>query len=171
MIGRSLVFAAAWALVAASAPAGAAVARVGEAAPDFSVTTVTGQPMNLVGLRGQVVVVNRWATWCIPCRQEFLLFDRYAALRAKHGFTILAIESGGAGASGAMTKIAKQVHFPVVLEHKAKASKYPVIDGGVPTNYVIDRAGVVRYAKAGAFELEELEAVVRPLLSESAPAD
>jgi cytochrome c biogenesis protein CcmG, thiol:disulfide interchange protein DsbE len=169
MVGRGFAFVAAWALAAGS-PAAAAVAKVGAAAPDFSVTTITGQPIDLASLRGQVVVVNRWATWCIPCLREFLLFDRYAALRAAHGFTIVAIESSGAGASGAMTKVARQVHFPVVLERKAKAPRYPLINGGVPTNYVIDRTGVVRYAKAGAFTLEELEGIVRPLLSEPVPA-
>jgi cytochrome c biogenesis protein CcmG, thiol:disulfide interchange protein DsbE len=56
-----------------------------------------------------------------------------------------------------------------VLEGKARAGAYPLIKGSVPTNYVIDRAGVVRYAKEGAFELEELEEVVLPLLREPAP--
>ena len=48
---------------------------------------------------------------------------------------------------------------------------YPIIDNGVPTNYVIDRAGVVRYAKAGAFDIDELEKVIVPLLKEEAPDD
>jgi len=70
-----------------------------------------------------------------------------------------------------MRDLAKLVHFPVALDDQAHANAYPIIDNGVPTNYVIDRAGVVRYAKAGAFEIDELEKVIVPLLREEAPAD
>ena len=56
-------------------------------------------------------------------------------------------------------------------DDRARANAYPIIDNGVPTNYVIDRAGVVRYAKTGAFEVDELDALVRPLLNEPVPPD
>jgi predicted transcriptional regulator len=91
--------------------------------------------------------------------------------RAKYGFTVIAIETGGAEGGSAMRKLAEVVHFPVVLDDQAHAEAYPIIDNGVPTNYVIDRAGVVRYAKSGAFQLDELEKVVVPLLKEDAPDD
>jgi cytochrome c biogenesis protein CcmG, thiol:disulfide interchange protein DsbE len=156
--------------VAGGAVAGEKKGAINVPAPDFRVTTVTGQKIDLASLHGQVVVVNRWATWCVPCREEFVMFDRYSALRAPHGFTIIAIESGGHRGSSGMTKIARMVSFPVVLENQARgATRYPVLTG-VPTNYVIDRAGVVRYAKAGAFDLKELDRVVLPLLNEPVPA-
>ncbi|WP_162875585.1 TlpA family protein disulfide reductase [Sphingomonas crusticola] len=107
----------------------------------------------------------------MPCRAEFILFEQYTPLRAKYGFTVIAIETGGAEANKAMREVANMVHFPVVLGDRAHADAYPIIDNGVPTNYVIDRAGVVRYAKAGAFELDELEKVIVPLLNQPAPAD
>jgi cytochrome c biogenesis protein CcmG, thiol:disulfide interchange protein DsbE len=157
------------ALVAGNACA--ATAKVGTPAPQFRVKSVTKQTLDLQQLRGQVVVVNRWATWCVPCRAEFALFEAYAKLRSKNGLTIIAIETGGAGNSGPMRALAESVHFPVVLETGARASGYPILKRAVPTNYVIDRAGVVRYAKEGAFELQELDAVVRPLLNEPAPVD
>lgn len=158
--------------LALSASAGhAARAKLDQPAPPFRVTTVTKDKIDLTTLRGKVVVVNRWATWCVPCRSEFLLFEKYTTLRAKYGFTVVAIETGGAGTSGAMTKLAEMVHFPVALDDYARADAYPTIGDAVPTNYVIDRAGVVRYAKAGAFDLDELDAVVRPLLNEPAPPD
>lgn len=162
---------AAVALTLSIAPAHAIRAKLNAPAPPFKVTTVTREKIDLASLRGKVVVVNRWATWCVPCRKEFLLFDAYATLRAKYGFTVIAIETGGAQSSGPMRDLAKVVHFPVVLESSARADAYPIIDNGVPTNYVIDRAGMVRYAKAGAFEIDELDALIRPLLNEPAPPD
>jgi peroxiredoxin len=157
------------ALVLTAPAAGASKAKVDQPAPSFRVTTLTRQKIDLASLHGQVVVVNRWATWCVPCREEFLLFEKYMPFRAKYGFTVIAIETGGADGSSAMRKLAQLVHFPVVLGDSARADAYPIIDNGVPTNYVIDRAGVVRYAKAGAFTLDELEHVVVPLLNEHPP--
>ena len=155
----------------AASPAGAVRAKVDQPAPSFRVTTLTKQKLDLASLRGEVVVVNRWATWCVPCREEFLLFEKYMPFRAKYGFTVVAIESGGEASGSAMRKLAGLVHFPVALDDQARADAYPIIDNGVPTNYVIDRAGMVRYAKAGAFTLDELERIVVPLLKEPAPAD
>lgn len=147
----------------------AAKAKIDQPAPDFRVTTLTKEKIDLASLRGKVVIVNRWATWCLPCREEFQLFENYMPFRAKYGFTVIAIETGGAAGSSAMRKLAAMVHFPVVLDDYAHAAAYPIIDGGVPTNYVIDRAGVVRYAKAEAFTLDELENVVLPLLKQPPP--
>jgi cytochrome c biogenesis protein CcmG, thiol:disulfide interchange protein DsbE len=153
------------------ATADAATAKVDQPAPPFRVTTLTKQKLDLAALRGQVVVVNRWATWCVPCRAEFKLFNAYTGLRSKYGFTVVAIETGGADASGPMRDLARIVTFPVALDGQAHADAYPILNNAVPTNYVIDRAGIVRYAKAGAFEVDELDAVVRPLLMEPPPAD
>jgi peroxiredoxin len=155
--------------LSAAAPGLAAKARVDQPAPDFRVTTLTKDKIDLASLHGEVVVVNRWATWCVPCREEFLLFEKYMPFRAKYGFTVIAIETGGAEGNSAMRNLAKAVHFPVALDDSSHANAYPIIDNGVPTNYVIDRTGVVRYAKAGAFTLDELEQVVVPLLNQPAP--
>ncbi len=149
----------------------AATARLDQTAPPFRVTTLTRDNIDLASLRGQVVVINRWATWCGPCREEFILFDKYMPFRAKYGFTVIAIETGGADANSYMRKLAGLVHFPVAVADQAHADAYPIINNGVPTNYVIDRAGVVRYAQSGAFTIDELERVVVPLLEQAAPAD
>ena len=164
---------AALAVVMTAAVAGAAEPKieVGKPAPPFKLRPLKGEVLDRDGLRGQVVVVNIWATWCGPCRAEFLEFERYQKARGKYGLTIIAVEQGGAPASGPMRKLAEVVSFPVVLSHRARAPAYLAIDGKVPSNYVIDRAGRVRYAKSGAFTLTELDEVVRPLLNEPAPAD
>ena len=168
---KPIAFMMATAILLTTADADATKAKIDQPAPAFRVTTLTKEKIDLASLRGKVVVVNRWATWCVPCREEFLLFDKYMPFRAKYGFTVIAIETGGAGGGSAMRKLAELVHFPVALDDQAHADAYPIIDNGVPTNYVIDRAGVVRYAKAGAFEIDELEKLVVPLLKEEAPDD
>ena len=168
---KSIVKAAIVGLWLTAPAAHAAKAKIDQAAPDFRVTSLNKDKIDLASLRGKVVVVNRWATWCVPCREEFLLFERYMPFRAKYGFTVIAIETGGADGTSAMKNLAKMVHFPVALDDQSHANAYPIIDNGVPTNYVIDRAGVVRYAKAGAFQLDELEKVVVPLLNQPAPPD
>jgi peroxiredoxin len=168
---KSLAAIAAAVLLGAPAIHAAKPAKVDQPAPDFRVITLTKDKIDLASLRGKVVVVNRWATWCVPCREEFLLFEKYMPFRAKYGFTVIAIETGGADGNKQMRNLASIVHFPVALDDQAHASAYPIIDNGVPTNYVIDRGGVVRYAKAGAFQLDELEKLVVPLLNEPAPAD
>ena len=164
-------FYAALAVAITASAAEAAPAKLDQPAPDFRVKTLTKEKIDLASLKGKVIVINRWATWCVPCREEFLLFEKYMPFRAKYGFTVIAIETGGAEGGSAMRKLAELVHFPVVLDDQAHADAYPIINNGVPTNYVIDRAGVVRYAKAGAFELDELEKIVVPLLKEDAPDD
>ena len=158
-------------LLLAAPAAHAAKAKVDQPAPDFRVTTLTRDKIDLASLRGKVIVINRWATWCVPCREEFLLFEKYMPFRAKYGFTVIAIETGGAEGNSAMKKLATLVHFPVAVEDQSHANAYPIIEGAVPSNYVIDRAGVVRYARAGAFQLDELEKVVVPLLNQPAPPD
>lgn len=159
------------ALLLIAPAAHAAKAKVDEPAPDFRVTTLTKEKIDLASLKGKVVVINRWATWCGPCREEFLLFEKYMPFRAKYGFTVIAIETGGADGNSAMKKLAQLVHFPVALDDQSHANAYPIINDAVPSNYVIDRAGVVRYAKAGAFELDELERIVVPLLNQPPPPD
>jgi cytochrome c biogenesis protein CcmG/thiol:disulfide interchange protein DsbE len=149
----------------AAAPAAAAEPRVGQPAPDFELTLVDGSHVRLSDLRGQVVVLNFWATWCVPCRTELPTLDRYFRIVQRHGLRVFAVTTEdsvplyqlqhvfAAMAIGAV----RNIHGP-----------YRPLDG-VPTNYVIDRAGRVRYAAAGAFNLDALNRILIPLLNEPAP--
>ena len=140
------------ALFAAGIALGPAVARppaVGQAAPPFTLTTIDGTKITSDHLRGQVVILNYWATWCAPCRQELPLLDAYYALQQRHGLRVFAA-----------------LHITPV---RRMTGPYRDITG-LPTNYVIDRAGRVRYAQAGAFTLDDLNRVIVPLLNEPAPA-
>lgn len=139
---------------------------VGAAAPDFELTMIDKSKLTLGELRGQVVVLNFWATWCGPCRAELPLLDSYYKARSNRGLRIIAIATEDSLAAYRLKPLFAKMSMP-----SARRIKGPYeIMGGLPTNYVIDRAGVVRYAKAGAFTLDELNAVLVPLLNEAAPA-
>lgn len=157
---------AAFALVSAAVPAIAAT--VGKPAPKFTVTTFDKAKVTLADIRGKVVVLNYWATWCGPCKAEMPMMDRFRRKHAARGFEIYAITSADSVPQSKLGKLKGALSFQ--LASRLSGSGYGTINGAVPTSYVIDRAGIVRYAKAGAFEQEEFEALVLPLLREPPPA-
>lgn len=153
-------------MVAALLAAGRAEARPGpaRAAPALSLPDLDGRRVTLADLRGRVVVVNFWATWCVPCTFEI---PGIAALwRREHAACLdvlgIAEDSGG---REPITRAARQLHipYPVLLDRDgAVARRYRV--PGFPFTFVIDRAGRVRRVFDGYADARELEAAVRPLL-------
>lgn len=154
-------------LVALAGQAQAGGVKVGKPAPDFKLETFDGRRLTLADFKGKVVVLNFWATWCTPCRREMPLLDGYARVQQSHGLQVLAIATEGSVPEDKLKPIAELVSFPLV---RRITGPYRVLQG-VPTNYVIDKAGVVRWAKAGAFDLDALNQLLIPLLNEPAPAD
>ena len=146
-------------------PAAARTLKVGDAAPDFALKLVDGTTVKLSELRGQVVVLNFWATWCVPCRKELPLLDTSYRVMQPHGLKVFAVTTEDSLPLYQMKKL-----FAVMAIQPAKNVKGPYeVMTGVPTNYVIDRSGHVRYAAAGAFDLDSLNATLIPLLKEPAP--
>ncbi|HEU4961255.1 MAG TPA: TlpA disulfide reductase family protein [Sphingomonas sp.] len=158
-VRAALVIGSAVALVGARAP------RVGQPAPDFRLTLIDGSKVSLADLRGKVVVLNFWATWCVPCREELPLLDRYYELQQKAGLRVFAVTTEDSLPLYQLKELFAVMHIPAVRRIKGP---YAIL-GAVPTNFVIDRNGVVRYAKANAFTLDELNTLLVPLLREPAP--
>lgn len=163
---RRLVLAAALAWGASLAPATARTAAIGEVAPDFQLELIDGTVVKLSELRGKVVVLNFWATWCGPCKQELPTLDAYYRARRDAGLRVFAVTTEDSLPIYQLKKLFGVMAIPAV---RSIRGNYDVI-GGVPTNYVIDRSGRVRYAKAGAFDLDALNATLVPLLNERPPA-
>lgn len=123
-------------------------ADTGGPAPIFSLPTTSGRTVSLDDLKGNVVMVNFWATWCGPCRQEMpkleALYERYHDL----GFTLLGVnvEKDSSG----VAKFLKQtpVSFKILLDKDNKVSQlYNVV--AMPSTVLIDRKGNVRYVHHG----------------------
>ncbi len=154
--------------VLAAAPAAlAATPQVGEQAPDFEMLTFDGETIAFKDLRGQVVILNFWATWCGPCKVELPLLESVYRLRRKSGLRIFAVATQDSLSPQQLQPLSKALTIPMILKLRG-----PYRDmGAVPTNYVIDRQGVLRYAQAGAFDLDSLNSVLTPLLRETPQND
>jgi peroxiredoxin len=118
------------------------------AAPDFSLPTRDGGNLSLKDLKGQVVMINFWATWCGPCRQEMPLLQQIQAKYEPLGFTLVGInvEPDSAAAKAWLAKV--PVSFPIAFDRQnTVAESFGVI--GMPSTVFIDRSGNVRYVHRG----------------------
>jgi len=124
-------------------------------------TLTGGQRMTLGDLRGRVVVINYWASWCVPCRAEIPLLARYYREHLSQGLVVIGI-SVDPGVDGRGQATAGSIPYP----QATWVGGPDIAVSAVPTSYVIDRHGRVRYAKTEIFTAKSLDAVVRPLLAE-----
>jgi thiol-disulfide isomerase/thioredoxin len=156
-------------LSAAGVPALAQDLVINRPAPPFRAKTFDGREVSLAEYRGQVLIINFWATWCGPCKKELPFLEGYyrAAQDKNYGLKILAVTKEDSIPIDRLKPLAAQVHFDMARNFQGP---YSVL-AGLPTNYIIDRNGILRYAKADAFDLDSLNAVLTPLLQQPMPAD
>jgi thiol-disulfide isomerase/thioredoxin len=148
-----------------SSMACAATVRVGDPAPDFHATTFDGRQISLADFKGRVLVINLWATWCVPCRAELPLLDTYYGSQKKVGLEVIAVATEDSVPPRELKKLAAVARIPFI---RNLDGPYRTLHA-VPTNYIIDRSGIVRFAKAQAFTLDDLNELLVPLLREQAP--
>ena len=118
------------------------------AAPDFTLRTMNGPNLRLAEQRGRVVMVNFWATWCGPCRQEMPQLDRlYQKYRAS-GFVLLGVNVDDDARKAADVAAKLGVSFPVLLDTDKAVSKLYDLST-MPSTVLIDREGKVRYVHRG----------------------
>ena len=131
--------------------AGAAVPLTdlaGREAPDFALRSAAGENLRLSEYRGDVVMLNFWATWCGPCRQEMPLLDEMFQRYRKVGFTLLGINIDEDTRRAREMAETLGISFPVLFDLDKSVSRQYAIDA-MPVTLLIDRQGIVRHVHYG----------------------
>jgi peroxiredoxin len=144
---RAARFAAAVALAFGASAAVPAIAPLA-AAPDFTLHTMNGPNLRLQEQRGRVVMVNFWATWCGPCRQEMPQLNRLYEKYHAAGFVLLGVNVDDDTRKAAEVAGKLGVTFPVLLDTDKAVSKLYELST-MPSTVIIDRDGKVRYVHRG----------------------
>ena len=120
----------------------------GAPAPSFTLAARGGQNVSLTQYKGQVVMLNFWASWCGPCRQEMPLLESIYRKYNKMGFTLIGVNvEPDSNAANEWLK-ATPVSFPILYDRDSKVSKlYDV--AGMPSTVIIDRSGKLRVLHRG----------------------
>lgn len=146
------------------APVRPVKADVGYSAPDFELENLAGEAVKLSDYRGQVVVLNFWATWCAPCRIELPVLKGLSKKYGDDSLVVLAIDQGEPREEVAAFAQKNEFSFTVLLDTDlslGKAYKAHTI----PTTYVVDADGVIQYKRRGVLIPGELDLAIRPLIA------
>ncbi|HHK60773.1 MAG TPA: TlpA family protein disulfide reductase [Desulfobacterales bacterium] len=130
---------------------GPSVAVIGQPAPEFTLVDLNGRTWSLAGLRGKVVFLNFWATWCPPCREEMPAMVRLRSMLAGKPFEMVTVlvNDQPEKARRFLAKV-KGEDLPVLLDPQGTVGNAYGITG-VPETYIIDRQGVLRKKYIGAY--------------------
>ncbi len=131
----------------------------------FTVAVIGGDVLDDQALRGKVVLVNFWATWCPFCRHEMPAMQAFYRDQAARGFEILAVSIEDEAAPVARFMHTADYGFPAALTNPSIARAFGHIDR-VPASFILDRHGVIRYRIMGQVTGARLRRLIEPLLDE-----
>jgi len=149
-----------------------AAPTVGGPAPRLVVETLDGARFDLSTLRGKVVLVNLWATWCPPCREEMPALDEFYARHRSEGVELLGLSADRKRDRKDVLTMARGLHYPVAFAAEAAENGFGT-PSVLPITYLIAPDGVLRavFLPKAKLSVETLEAAVEPLLPKSSPRD
>lgn len=134
----------------------------GNLAPDFELKDVEGNPLKLSSLKGKKVILNFWASWCPPCRQEMPDMEKFYLDQKDKGIEILAVNLTNAEKSREdVTNFmrANSITFPVVLDEKGKVGQsYNV--SSIPASFIIDSQGVIQRKLVGPMTYNSMKSML-----------
>ena len=139
----------------------------GEAAPSFTLPDTSGKSVALASLKGRVVAVNFWATWCGPCRAELPELAAFYRAQRDRCFDLLGVVEESDRAD--VARMAGGLPYPVLVDGRAEVARAWSVRG-YPTSFLVDAEGQVRQVFSGQVSLAELERSVAPLRPSSCPA-
>lgn len=140
--------------------------RKGFAAPDFTLETLDGQTITLSDLQGQVLLINFWASWCLPCREEMPAIQQVYEQYRDQGFVVLAVNLQEKNAQVAAFTEQLELTFPILMDRDGDVfDRYRVM--ALPSTFFVDRAGVIQdVAVGGLLSGAFIESQVAPLLAQ-----
>ncbi len=149
----------------AAAPTGASTFP---SPPEVEFQTLDAQPFHLASLRGRVVLLNFWATWCIPCRAEIPEFNAMQKDFQARGFTMVGASVSPVDTADAIRSFQKDVKQEYTVIRGAEEIGAKFGNGpGLPVTYLLDRDGRIRQKFIGQTSRENFEAAIKPLLDET----
>lgn len=132
-------------------------------APDFTLSSLDGSQISLSDYKGQVVLVNLWATWCPPCKAEMPTINAFYETHRDDGFVVLAVNSQEGVTTVKDFIQTNGFSFPVLLDtHGEVMDRYRV--RALPTSFIIDRNGTIQHIQSGEISTQQLQRIVEPLL-------
>jgi peroxiredoxin len=155
------------AALAAALPVAAASRLKGQAAPDFVLKSLSGENIRLSEFRGQVVLINFWASWAGPSRMEMPRLEKISATYRGNGFVLLGVNMDDTESSASNFATAYGITYPLLLDVRKEVVRRYAVET-VPVTVLIDRSGTVRYVhkdyRVGAEQTYVAE--IRTLLKE-----
>jgi peroxiredoxin len=143
--------------------AGGPQGLVGEAAPVFDLQDDRGASVSLERYRGQIVVMNLWASWCPPCRAEMPDLQRLADAYASRGIAIVGVNQGESPERARAFADSLRIRFPIWIDGSQRYGRtYAAL--GLPTTVILDANGVVVRGFDGPLTFAQMQAAVAPLV-------
>lgn len=127
--------------------------EIGQPAPDFVLTDITGKNVRLSDMKGRVVMIEFWATWCPPCKESAPVLNELYKKYKDKGFTLLGVSiDKGEDIKAAVSSFAGKlsISYPVLLDTDNVGQTYNI--SNIPSSFMIDKKGVIAYKHLGYFQ-------------------